>query len=44
VAHLFVSVAVGLVLQGLLDPHGADWGKVAQESIGMLLENLEREQ
>ena len=44
VAHLFVSVAVGLVLQGLLDPRGADWGKVAQESMSMLLQNLEREQ
>lgn len=42
-AHLIVSVAVGLVLQGLLDPHGADWGEVAQESIRMLLENLKME-
>ena len=42
-AHLIVSVAVGLVLQGLLDPHGADWGEVAQESIRMLLGNLKVE-
>lgn len=42
-AQLIVSVAVGLVLQGLLDPHGADWGQVTQESIRMLLENLKVE-
>jgi len=42
-AQLIVSVAVGLVLQGLLDPHGADWGQVVQESMRMLLDNLKVE-
>ena len=42
--QVIVSLAVGLLLQGLLDPHGADWGQVAQESIRMLLEGLERRQ
>jgi len=43
-AHLIVSVAVGLVLQGVLDPHGADWEQVTQDSIGLLLENLTRKE
>jgi AcrR family transcriptional regulator len=41
-AHMIVSVAVGLVLQGLLDPQGADWGQVARDSIRVLLEDMER--
>ena len=40
-AQVIVSLAVGLVLQGLLDPHGANWGEVAQEGVRMLLEGLE---
>ena len=28
-AQVVVSLAVGLVLQGVLDPHGADWEKAA---------------
>ena len=44
VAQVIVSLAVGLVLQGLLDSHGADWGQVAQEGIQMLLESLERKE
>lgn len=41
-AQVIVSLAVGLVLQGLLDPHGANWGHVAQEGMNMILKNLER--
>ena len=41
-AQLFVSLAVGLVLQRLLDPQGADWGRVAQEGVRMILEGLQR--
>jgi AcrR family transcriptional regulator len=39
-AQVIVSLAVGLVLQGLLDPEGADWGQVAQEGVRLLLEGL----
>ncbi|MCR4405677.1 MAG: TetR/AcrR family transcriptional regulator [Anaerolineae bacterium] len=39
-AQVIVSLAVGLVLQGLLDPHGADWGQVAQEGIRMILDSI----
>ena len=42
VAHVIVSLAVGLVLQGSLDPEGADWGQVAKDGIQMLLEGLQR--
>lgn len=41
-AGVLVSLAVGLLLQGLLDPEGADWGDVAKESIQFFLEGLER--
>ncbi len=41
-AQLILSLAVGLLLQGLLDPQGADWGQVAQESLQMLLQGLGR--
>lgn len=40
-AWVIVSLAVGLMLQGVLDPQGSDWGEVAQEGIRMLLEGLE---
>jgi len=43
-AQVIVSLAVGLVLQGVLDPDGADWGQVAQEGVQMLLDSLERRQ
>jgi AcrR family transcriptional regulator len=43
-AQVIVSLAAGLVLQRLLDPHGADWGEVAREGIRMLLEGLEKRQ
>ena len=43
-AQVIVSLAVGLVLQGMLDPQGADWGQVAQKGVQMLLDSLERRQ
>lgn len=41
-AQVIVSLAVGVVLQGLLDPEGADWGRVAQEGMQMLLGGLKK--
>jgi len=41
-ALVIVSLAVGLVLQGVLSPPGADWGRVAEESIELLLDGLGR--
>jgi hypothetical protein len=43
-AHIIVSLAVGLVLQGSLDPHGADWGRVLEEGVRLLLEGLTRQE
>ncbi len=42
-ANMFVSLSVGLILQGIMDPHGADWGQVALESIDFLLRGLAKE-
>jgi len=39
-AQVVVSLAVGLVLQGVLDPHGADWEKTAHESMQILMNGL----
>jgi AcrR family transcriptional regulator len=44
VAHVIVSLAVGLVLQGSLDPDGADWGQVLEEGVRLLLEGLTRQE
>lgn len=41
-AQALVSLAVGVLLQGLLDPHGADWGCIMKEAIQMLIRALER--
>jgi AcrR family transcriptional regulator len=39
-AQVVVSLAVGLVLQGVLEPHGADWEKAARESMQILMNGL----
>jgi AcrR family transcriptional regulator len=41
-AQVVVSLAVGLVLQGVLDPRGADWGQVVKASIRILIQGLEK--
>lgn len=40
-SNLLLSFAVGLLTMGLLDPFGADWGRVAQEGMDMLLSGIE---
>jgi AcrR family transcriptional regulator len=39
-AQVIVSLAVGLVLQGVLDPHGANWEKTARQSMQILMNGL----
>lgn len=39
-AQVILSLAVGLVLQGVLDPQGADWQKAAEESMKILMNGL----
>ena len=43
-ARVIVSLAVGLVLQGLLDTEGADWGRVTKGGVLMLLEGISTEE
>ena len=40
VAQVIVALAVGLLLQGALDPQGADWSKVAREGVGIVLDGV----
>ncbi len=42
-AQAIVSMAVGLFLQGVLDPKGADWPKVAKQSMQILITGLEKQ-
>jgi hypothetical protein len=39
-AQVMVAQAVGLLLQGLLDPDGADWQRVTQYGFQMILNDL----
>lgn len=43
-AQAIVSMAVGLVLQGTLDPKGANWEKTARESMRLLMNGLQKQQ
>ncbi len=38
-----MALATGILLQGLLDPHGADWGHVMEEGVRLLVEGLQAE-
>lgn len=39
-AQLIIGTAVGLLLEGLMDPHATDWGDAAVNSVQLLLEGL----
>jgi len=41
-ASAMVSLAVGILLQGVVDPEGSDWAKVMVSSIELLLDGLRR--
>lgn len=41
-ARTIVSLAVGLLLQGVLDPHGATWGDLAGQSMSYVMEGMAR--
>jgi len=42
-ARAIVALAVGMLLQGLLDPDGADWGQATRDGMSMLLAGLATE-
>jgi hypothetical protein len=39
-SRMITSTAMGLLLQSLLDPKGADWEKVARDSTSLLVSSL----
>lgn len=39
-ARLIVSTAMGLLLQSLLDPEGANWDKVARDTVQLMMTSL----
>lgn len=39
-ARLIIALALGLLIQGVVDPEGADWDWVAGEGVGILFEGL----
>jgi AcrR family transcriptional regulator len=41
-AKMVVSLAVGLLLQGLLDPGGTDWERIGRESMHVILKGLQK--
>lgn len=43
-AEVLVSMAVGLLLQGVLDPKGADWSKTTRASINIFMDGIGRRQ
>jgi AcrR family transcriptional regulator len=42
-AQVLVSFGLGLIMQSLLDPHGADWGSIASRALPLLLQGLEKQ-
>lgn len=42
-AHVLVSLAVGWVLQGVLEPQASVWRDEAEEAVGVLLDGLAQE-
>lgn len=44
VAGTIVGLAIGLLIQGFIDPQGADWNRVTQEAFSILLRGLEVEE
>ena len=41
-ALALVSLAVGIVMQGLFDPRGAEWDRVAQDAVRLMIEGMGR--
>ena len=39
-ARTLVALAVGMLLQRVLDPAGADWSQVAEDGVGLMMDGL----
>jgi len=42
VAHALISLAVGILLQGVVDPNAADWKQVTNSGVTMILDGITR--
>ena len=42
-SHVLVSMAVGIVLQGILDPHAANWEQVTREAVKLFIHAIAKE-
>jgi AcrR family transcriptional regulator len=42
IGRMIIAIAVGFVMQGMLDPHGSDWDRIANESPMILLSGILR--
>lgn len=42
VGRMIIAAAVGFIMQGMLDPHGADWDRIAKESSEIILNGIVR--
>ena len=40
VSRMIIAVAVGFIMQGMLDPEGADWDRIARECPEIILKGL----
>jgi AcrR family transcriptional regulator len=39
-ARMLIALAIGLLLQGILEPDGADWAKATRQSLQIMLEGM----
>jgi AcrR family transcriptional regulator len=39
-ANIMIALVIGILIQGYLDPDGADWNEVAEEGIGLLIQGV----
>jgi len=42
ISRVLVALAIGLLVEGLVDPNESDWARVAEEGIKLLTEGLQR--
>ncbi len=42
-ARIIEALALGLILQGVIDPEGANWNEVSQQGMQLLMEGLKNE-
>ena len=41
-AHALISLAVGILLQGVVDPRAADWKRVTNVGVAMIIDGITR--